>query len=162
MSKLTKKPSLAQLQRQVADLTEALQRERADATNVRRRAEDERQQMANFYKSMIVRELLPAIDNLERSLMHVPKDLKGHDYVKGVQGVIKQFEDCFKKLGVERIKTVGEVFDPKLHEAISVEDAGGDVEVVCEELQPGYKLADEIIRHAMVRVRRDSAQKKEA
>lgn len=150
---MSKKSGIKELQKQVDELTQALQRERADATNVRRRAEDERQQMANFYKSMIVRELLPAIDNLERSLMHVPKDLKGHDYVKGVQGVIKQFGDCFKRLGVERIKTVGEVFDPKLHEAISMEDAGGDVEVVCEELQPGYKLADEIIRHAMVRVR---------
>jgi molecular chaperone GrpE len=151
---MRKKPSITQLQKQVDELTQALQRERADATNVRRRAEDERQQMANFYKSMIVRELLPAIDNLERSLMHIPKDLKGHDYVKGVRGVIKQFEDSFKKLGVERIKTVGETFDPKLHEAISVEDAGGQVEVVCEELQPGYKLGDEIIRHAMVRVKR--------
>ena len=85
--------------------------------------------------------------------MHVPKDLKGHDYVKGVQGVIKQFEQCFKQLGVERIKTVGSEFDPRLHEAVSMEDAGGQVEVVCEELQPGYKLGGEIIRHATVKVR---------
>jgi len=157
---MSKKPSPAQLQKQVNDLTEALQRERADSENVRKRAEAERLQLASFYKAMVVRELLPAIDNLERALLHTPKDIKDYEYVKGVKSVAKQFADCFKKLGVERIKTVGEAFDPKLHEAISVEDPSTSsgqthdlVEVVCEELQPGYKIGDEIIRHAMVRVR---------
>ena len=152
--------SIKQLEKQVVELTEALQRERADSVNLRRRVDEERAQLGNFYKAMVVRQLLPALDNLERALMHVPKDLKAHDYVKGVQGVVKQFEQCFKQLGVERIKTVGSEFDPRLHEAISVEDAGGaglpagrQVEVVCEELQPGYKLGDEIIRHATVRVK---------
>jgi molecular chaperone GrpE len=150
---MSKKPNLKDLQKQVDDLTEALQRERADSVNLRRRTDEERAKLGDFYKSMVVRQLLPAVDNLERALMHTPKDLKGHDYVKGVQGVARQFEQCFKQLGVERIKTVGQEFDPRLHEAVSVEDAGGQVEVVCEELQPGYKLGDEIIRHATVKVR---------
>src|SRR5262245_38776314 len=137
---MSKKPTLKELERKLGELTEALQRERADAENLRRRSQEERAHMADFYKSMIIRDLLPALDNLDRALTHMPKDLKDHDYVKGVQGVKKQFDECFAKLGVERIKTVGEKFDPKLHEAISVEDAGGQVEVVCEELQPGYKL----------------------
>jgi len=141
-------------------MTEALQRERADSVNLRRRIDEERSQLGNFYKSMVVRQLLPALDNLERALMHIPKDLKNHGYVKGVQGVVKQFEQCFKQLGVERIKTVGQRFDPRYHEAISVEDSSTSsrqahdlVEVVCEELQPGYKLGDEIIRHATVKVK---------
>lgn len=151
---MSKKPTLKNLKQQIGELTEALQRERADSANVRRRAEEERGKMADFYKVLIVRELLPAIDNLERSLMHVPKDLKDHEYVKGVQSVIKQFEASFKELGVERIKTVGEKFDPHWHEAVGIEDEGGKVEVVCEELQPGYKLGEDVIRHAMVKVKR--------
>lgn len=150
---MSKKPTLAQLQKQVDELTQALQRERADSVNLRRRTEEERAQLGTFYKAMVVRELLPAIDNLERALMHIPKDLKNHDYVKGVQGVVKQFEQSFKQLGVERIKTVGQAFDPKLHEAIQVEDTGGHTEIVSEELQAGYKIDNEIIRHAMVKVR---------
>ncbi len=150
---MSKKPTVAELQQKIGELTEALQRERADAMNVRRRTEEERAQLGEFYKAMVMRELLPALDNLDRALKHVPKELKDHDYVKGVQGVAKQFEDCFAKLGVERIKTVGEPFDPKLHEAISVEDAGGQVEIVCEELQPGYRIGDEVIRHALVKVK---------
>lgn len=152
---MSKRLDLNNLQQQIAELTEALQRERADSLNLRRRVEEERAGMGSYYKALIIRELLPAVDNLERALMHAPKELKGHDYVKGVQGVIKQFEACFKQLGVERIKTVGENFDPHLHEAIHMEDAGGEHEVITEELQPGYKLGDEIIRPAMVKVKKE-------
>lgn len=152
---MSKKPSLAELQQQVGELTNALQRERADAINVRRRAEEDRLSAASFYKVMILRELLPAVDNLERALMHTPKDIKDHDYVKGVQGVVKQFEQCFKQLGVERIKSVGEHFDPQLHEAVHMEDGDGEHEIVSQELQAGYKIGDEIIRPAMVKVKKE-------
>jgi len=152
---MSKKPTVAELEQKIGELTEALQRERADAMNVKRRADEDRSRMGDFYKVMIMREFLPALDNLERALKHVPKDLVGHDYIKGIQGVAKQFEQCFAKLGIERIKTIGEPFDPKLHEAISAEGDGLGVEVVCEELQPGYKLGDEIIRHALVKVKRE-------
>jgi molecular chaperone GrpE len=150
-----RKPSVEELQQQLGELTEALQRERADAVNVRRRADEDRSRMGDFYKVLIVRELLPAIDNLERALKHAPKELKNHDYVKGVQAVAKQFEQIFSQLGVERIKTVGEHFDPKYHEAVHMEHSTGKVEVVSEELQPGYKLGDDVIRHAIVKVKKE-------
>ena len=147
-----KQPKTEELQQQVADLTDALLRERADAMNVRRRAEEERLKLGSFYKAMVVSELLPVIDNLERALKHVPKDIEKHDYVKGVQGVVKQFEQSLSKLGVERIRTTGEKFDPALHEAVSHEEGEGE-EIVSEELQSGYKMGDEVIRHAMVKVK---------
>jgi molecular chaperone GrpE len=56
-------------------------------------------------------------------------------------------------MGVERIKTVGEMFDPRYHEAVSMEEGDGTEEIVSDELQAGYKLGDEVIRHAMVRVK---------
>jgi len=152
---MSKKPTLADLQQQVTELTQALQRERADSLNLRRRVEEERAGMGDYYKAAIVRELLPAVDNMERALIHAPKDLQGHDYVKGVQGVIKQFEAGFKQLGVERIKTIGEHFDPHLHEAVHVDDGDGEHEVITEELQPGYKIGDEVIRHAIVKVKKE-------
>lgn len=151
--KMNKKPTLADLHQQVGELTQALQRERADSLNLKRRTEEERAQMADFYKAMIVSELLPALDNLERALMHAPKDLKGHDYVKGVQSVAKQFDLALSQLGVERIKTVGEHFDPHLHEAVHLDDGEGEHEIVTEELQAGYKIGDEVIRHATVKVK---------
>lgn len=142
----------AVLQQQVAELTEALQRERADATNLRRRHDEDMAGLRIRTKANVVRELLPVIDNFERALKHVPSDLEGHDYIKGVQGVVKQFEKTLQDMGVERIKTAGEVFDPRYHEAVSMEEGDGNEEIVSEELQSGYKLGDDVIRHAMVKV----------
>jgi molecular chaperone GrpE len=140
------------LQQQVGELTEALQRERADATNLRRRHDEQVANLKNIVKANVVRDLLPVIDNFERALKHVPTDLADNDYIKGVQGVVKQFEKTLADLGVQRIKTVGEAFDPRYHEAISMEEGEGSEEVVSEELQSGYALGNEVIRHAMVRV----------
>ena len=150
---MSKKPTLAELEQKIAELTEALQRERADALNVRRRADEDRTRLASFYKVMIVRDLLPALDNLERALKHTPKDLVGHNYIKGIDGVVKQFEQAFDELGVKKIKSVGEKFDPKLHEAVQMEEGKGSTEVITEELQPGYTMGDDVIRHAMVKVK---------
>lgn len=155
---MSKKPTIAELQQQIADLTDALQRERADADNIRRRHDEQIGSLKTLVKASVVRELLPVIDNFERALKHVPKELTGNDYVKGVQGVVKQFEDTLQKMGVERVKTVGQVFDPRLHEAISMEDGNGTTEVVCEELQPGFTLGEEVIRHAMVKVKMEDVK----
>lgn len=146
-------PHTAELEAQLQELTGALQRERADATNIRRRHEEEIANLRGRIKANVVSELLPVVDNFERALKHVPKELEGNDYIKGVQGVVKQFETTLASMGVTRIKTVGEPFDPKYHEAVSMEEGEGTQEIVSEELQSGYTLGDDILRHAMVRVK---------
>lgn len=138
---------------QIEDLTNALKRERADAENLRRRHQEELTSLRQRIRSDVVSDLLPVVDNFERSLKHVPEDLADNDYIKGVQGVVKQFEKTISDIGVERIKTVGEPFDPELHEAVSMEEGEGDKEIVSDELQSGYKIGDTVIRHAMVRVK---------
>lgn len=142
-----------ELQQQIADLTEALQRERADAINLRRQHEEQMASLRTVVKANLVRDLLPVIDNFERALKHVPKELGSNDYIKGIQSVVKQFEKTLGELGVERIVTVGQIFDPRYHEAVSMEDGDGTQEIVSEELQAGYKVGDDVIRHAMVKVR---------
>lgn len=149
---MPKKPTIADLQEQIAELTAALQRERADAENLRRRHDEQMASLRTSVKAHVISDLVPVIDNFERALKHIPKDLAGNDYVKGVQGVVKQFEKTLADMGVERIKTVGEPFDPHLHEAVSAEEGEGP-ETVVEELQAGYRVGDEVIRHAMVRVK---------
>jgi molecular chaperone GrpE len=134
-------------QDKVEELTAALQRERADAMNIRRRHEEQVKSLKNVVKADITRELLPVIDNFERAMLHVPKELEKNDYIKGVRSVAKQFEKTLNDIGVSKIKTVGEQFDPHFHEAVS-----GEGEIISEELQPGYKLGDQVIRHAMVKV----------
>jgi molecular chaperone GrpE len=142
-----------QLAAENAQLTEALQRERADATNIRRRHDEQIASLRSTVKASVVKDLLPIIENFERALKHVPKELEGSEYVKGIEGIVRQFEKTLADIGVERIKTVGEPFDPHLHEAVSMEEGDGKQEVVSEELQSGYRLGDDVIRHAMVRVK---------
>lgn len=153
MPKKTPKPQTEAEDPRIEELTNALKRERADAENIRRRHQEEITSLRQHVKAGVVEDLLPIVDNFERALKHVPEDLANNDYIKGVQGVVKQFEKTLTDIGVERIKTVGEPFDPELHEAVSMEEGDGDQEVVSEELQSGYKIGDTVIRHAMVRVK---------
>lgn len=147
------KQAAEQLAAENARLTEALQRERADAVNLRRRHEEQIASLRTTVKASVVKDLLPIIDNFERSLKHIPEDLAANDFVKGIDGIVKQFEKTLTGLGVERIKTVGEPFDPRYHEAVSMDEGDGEQEIVCEELQSGYRLGEDVIRHAMVRVK---------
>lgn len=157
-----------QLKAKVEELTDALKRERADSENIRRRCEQQIQSQKNFVKIDLVRKLLPVIDNLNLALGHTPKELAGNDYVKGVEAVVRQFEKFLTDVGVERIKTVGQVFDPRLHEAIGMDNADESPdatqnrvqEIVSHELQAGYKLDAEIIRHASVKVKLQTENKK--
>jgi molecular chaperone GrpE len=145
-----------ELYEKIASLTEALQRERADTTNIRRRHDEQIASLKTTVKASVVRELLPVIDNFERALKHVPKELEHNDFVKGVRGLVKQFDKTLGDIGVQKIKTIGEPFDPNFHEAVSVEEGDGDQEVVSEELQAGYQIGTgkdaEVLRPAMVKV----------
>lgn len=152
---MSKKPTLKDLEQQIGELTEALQRERADSVNLRRRHDEQVASLKNMVKVNVIEELLPVIDNFERALKHIPKDLEKNDYVKGVAGIVKQFEDTLTGLGVQKIKTVGEVFNPEFHEAVGVEDGDGNVEIVSEELASGYQVNGQVIRHAMVKVKKE-------
>ncbi len=149
-----KKPKADELQQQIGELTEALQRERADAVNMRRRHEEQIARLQTVAKGSVVRDLLPVIDNFERALKHTPQDLTDNDYIKGIQNIVKQFEKTLEQMGVQKIKTVGEPFNPHLHDAVSMDEGDGDgQEIVSEELQSGYTLGEEVLRPAMVRVK---------
>jgi molecular chaperone GrpE len=152
-SKKQLKSDTQAMQRQVEELTLALQRERADALNQSRRHEQQLVSLRSTVKVSVISELLPVIDNFERALKHVPSALESNEYVKGVEGIVKQFEKTLESMGVVRVETVGKAFDPRYHEAVSMEEGSGKQEIVSEELQAGYRLGDDVIRHAMVKVK---------
>lgn len=142
------------------ELVEALQRLQADFANYKRRAEEERVSLANFSKQQVIVQLLPVLDNISRALQHVPKKLASDEWAKGVAQVGKQLEGELRQLGVAKIATEGEEFDPHFHEAVSVDGDNGKYEVITDEVQAGYRLNDEVIRHAMVRVKRTNSKPK--
>lgn len=136
----------------IAELTADLQRLQAEFQNYKRREDEAKATILDMAKRDTVLQLLPVLDNIDRALSHRPEELADNAWANGVEQVAKQTQDQLKKLGVERIESVGQSFNHDLHEAIGFEDGDGENEVVIEELQPGYKMGDVVIRHAMVRV----------
>lgn len=139
---------------QIAELTVDLQRTRADFENYRKRVEGEKQAARDAGQTGAILKLLPVVDNIERAIAHVPEDLAENKWAQGVTGLVKQLEKSLDGLNVRRIiASPGTVFDPEFHEAIQFdEDAEGEQEVIAEELQAGYTLNGQPIRHAMVKV----------
>lgn len=127
-----------------------LQRIQADFDNFRRRNASVRLESYEEGKRDTVKELLPALDNLERALDSIPAE--GAGWREGIAMVHRQMLDSLKKLGLEEIETDCK-FDPTVHEAVMQEKVDGkDPGEIVIVFQKGYRMGDKIIRHCMVKV----------
>lgn len=149
---MAKSKKQIELEQKIGEVTEDLQRIQADFINYKRRAEEDQMKAVSLGREATIRALLPTIDNIERALTHIPKDLQSHDFIKGLQTVAKNLQKDLNDMGVEKIPVVGEEFNPELMEAVQMEDGDGEKEVVVEELQSGYVINGQVVRHAMVKV----------
>ncbi len=137
-------------------LVDRLARLQAEFDNARKRAARDQQEFREFAAADAIRNILPILDSLERALK-APGAESG-DFRSGIELIYRQFLDALQKLGVQPIVSVGQPFDPRVHEAIEMVDTteAKDHEVL-EELQRGYKYKDRLLRPAMVRVARNSS-----
>lgn len=129
-------------------------RERADLENFRKRAQRDKEELGKFANEGILKELVPAVDSLERALDHARQDgAGGETLLKGVELTLAQFQKVLEKFGVVAIKALGEPFDPARHEAMGqVESAEQPANTVVQEYQKGYLLNDRLLRPALVMV----------
>lgn len=156
MTKQKKQLAADELQQQIDELTQDLQRTRADFENYRKRSDTEKTQAMIRGEEKAIMQLLPIIDTIDRATQHVPTELKNNAWVQGVVGLEKNLQKMMKELQLEKISAeVDAEFDPELHYAVQIdEDAEGGAEVIAEELQAGYQRSGSILRHAMVKVTR--------
>ncbi|MGP7819033.1 nucleotide exchange factor GrpE [Niallia sp. 01092] len=125
----------------------------ADFDNSRRRARLDLEAAQTYRAQSLVLDLLPAIDNFERALKIEASEEQSQTLYTGVEMVYRGLLDALKKEGVEPIESVGNEFDPHLHQAVMQEEVEGtEPNKVVEEFQKGYKLKDRVIRPAMVKV----------
>lgn len=137
------------------ELTTDLQRTRADFENYRKRIDVEKEHARSMGKAQAILKLLPVIDTIERAIAHMPEHLQDDKWAQGIAGLAKNLEKSLESLDLRRIDAKpGTLFDPELHEAIQMEESEGEQEVIAEELQSGYKLGNDVIRHSMVKVTR--------
>jgi molecular chaperone GrpE len=141
----------AKAQAELARVRDQLLRTAADFDNFRKRSRREVDDAQKRGKESAVKELLPVFDNLERAAAHADSAPDVKSLADGLRIVLKQFVDTLERMDVKRIPTVGQAFDPTVHEAIqhlpSAEHPAG---VVLAEVQPGYALGDRLVRAAMV------------
>lgn len=151
----TKKKQDEDYEQQLGELTLDLQRTRADFENYRKRAEVEKTMARASGRVGAISQLLPVIDTIERAITHVPDELKDNAWASGIVGLAKKLEQSLTELDVKRIDArPGTPFNPELHEAVQFDESDGEHEVVAEELQAGYMLSDDVLRHSIVKVTR--------
>lgn len=142
---------LEQLRQENAELLEKLQRVSADYANFQKRAPKQIAEAVAFEKERIVKSVLPAMDNFEHTLSHAESAENVEAIAKGVRIIYDQMLDVLKSHNVEQIKSLGEKFDPSMHQAVmQTRDEEKEDGVVLEEYQKGYKLDDRVIRPAKV------------
>jgi molecular chaperone GrpE len=147
--------------KRVEELTDALQRERADFANYRRRNEAERSDYSRFAKTELITRLLEVLDNFDRALDTVPAQLRDEPWVEGIWLVERKLRDILAAEGLEEVGSVGQPFDPHIHEAIGHVDSSAPEGTVVDEVRKAYKLHDKIIRPALVTVARGPSSDQE-
>lgn len=165
----------AELRRMVDNLTEELKKREtelvaaedramravADAENFKKRLQREREEESRYANASLVEALLPALDNFEQAIAAAKSgEVDVDSLTEGVDMVHRQIMDVLKRRGLDRIEAVGAPFDPETMEAVRLLESGEheDNEVV-EEYIPGYRFKDRVIRHAKVRVAKNTGEK---
>jgi molecular chaperone GrpE len=144
---------LEDTRRELQDKQDRLLRALAEADNVRRRAQREREEYLKYANESLVRDLVPVVDNLDRALGAARSAGNAANVVEGVELIQRELLKVLERAGVTRYSAVGERFDPTRHEAISrVVSAEQPSGTVVHEVGPGYLLNGRGIRAALVAV----------
>lgn len=142
---------IQKLEQENGEYLSLIQRERADFLNFRKRMDIEKQESKNMGKIQVLREVFRGIEALDRALDHIPEEMQSSEFIQGILQTKNLFASALEQLGIEKIKTVGEVFDGNLHEAL-MQQTGENGKIVME-IMPGYMFKDgQVIEPAKVAV----------
>jgi len=134
--------------KQLEELTKKWQRALADYQNLEKRTGLEKEEFAKFANSQLILKILPGLDSLEKAGQHL-KD-------EGLKLALKQLTDELASSGLEKMETLGQDFDPETMECLEV--AKGEEGKVLDEIRPGYKLNNRVLRVAQVRVGKEKGE----
>lgn len=126
-------------------------RAKADYANLQKEAEDARARAAQCSKEILLAEIIPVLENFKMAFGHVAKEDRTKDWVVGLEHTKKQLEGLLKSSGIEPIETVGQEFDPELHEAVGTrQEEGQEAGAILEEAKGGYKMSEKTLIPAKV------------
>lgn len=141
------------LAEEVEVLKDKMMRHAAEFDNFKKRTQKEREELYGTAVCDTIEKLLPVKDNLERAVAAAGAEDGGDSLREGVKMTLKQLDEALVSLGVEKIKTVGEAFNPEFHNAVMHEENEEFGEnIVSEELMSGFTCKGKVVRFAMVKV----------
>ena len=148
---------IAELERQLEEAKSKALYAAAEAQNVRRRLEAEKEQASNYAAAQFSRDMLAIKDHLDRALAAVNEELRADkvasQFLTGIESTARELDSVFARHGVSRIKAVGEKLDPHRHQAmIELPSTDAEPGTIVEEMQPGYMMKDRLLRPALVAV----------
>ncbi|NOZ55171.1 MAG: nucleotide exchange factor GrpE [Calditrichaeota bacterium] len=142
---------LEEKEKELEELRDLYVRKLAEFDNYRKRTQREFVELVKNANADLILQLLPVVDDLERSLKAAEEGTTLEAFVEGVRMIYQKFVDVLSKQGLQRIESVGQPFDPHKHEALmQVEKEGVEPGTVVDEHQPGYVLNERVLRHAKV------------
>lgn len=153
------------LQNELSQQKEKYLRLYAEFENYKRMIQKEREELVNYANEKLIKDLLPIIDNFELAIKHAGSDLNSdwlESMKKGIENTLKEFLRILEKYGVKQIETVGQVFNPEVHHAVStVETEDIEDNIIVEELRKGYLYKNKLLREPLVAVSKKSKPSEE-
>lgn len=148
------KAKLKQTDLKIQEYLSGWQRAKADYLNLEIQTEKQRSEWMKFANMETIKEIIQILESFEHSLIQAPKEIKSHQWTKGIEQIVQQINGFLKAQGVEKIKTVGEKFNPDYHEALYREKGSEDKEdIICKEIQAGYQMHGKVIKPAKVAIK---------
>ncbi len=144
------------LTKQVADMKDQLLRALAEAENIRRRSQKEREDTTKYAVTNFAREMLNVADNFRRALDATPKetgDKELKNLITGIEATERQMQAALEQFGIKKIEPLNQAFDPNFHRVMAeIDSADHPPGTIVQVLQPGYMIHDRLLREALVAV----------
>jgi molecular chaperone GrpE len=151
------KTNLVEKEKEAAEAQDKYLRALAELDNYKKFAAREKADLIKFGNENIIKDIIPILDNLDRALDHAEKTPGKESFIEGFRIIQGQILSCLEKYGVTKIESVGQDFDPNIHEAIQmVESPEYESNKVVEEFQRGYLLNGRLLKPAKVSVSKRS------
>jgi molecular chaperone GrpE len=159
----TTQDPLAEARAEAVRLKESWMRTAADFDNFRKRTRRDLEDARKGGREELLKEMLPVFDNLERAVQSAQRATEVKALADGLNMIIKQFNDTLGRVGINKVPTTGNAFDPSVHEAIQqVETADHPPGTVVAEVQSGYLQGERLVRAAMVVVAKPPSSNEKA
>ncbi|MBU1036960.1 nucleotide exchange factor GrpE [Patescibacteria group bacterium] len=145
------KSKIEELEHKCQEYLQGWQRARADYDNFKKETEKNIKDLREYLQAETMMEILPIYDHYKLALNHLPKEQEKSEWAQGILHIQREFTDFLKKFAIKEIPTVGQQFDPHLHEAISLQESSvvGEGQII-KEIKPGYKMKEMVLRPAQV------------